>query len=159
MGLTTSTQTQACPCTDLSGLLGMDKGRCRGREQWRPDWTGRRYQPAIGTGPALVFLSVECASWFQCTVPGSVKGCCWAPLFVRAVDIRWGTSDVGWFLPYFSDSHKWNSLGQAPLPRAWQFYLFLEMKVLCTLSRTLRSSPVEWCARSPDRAHYKEKVL
>lgn len=129
MGLTTPTQTQACPEHRLIRAAWYGRGKVqRGRTMapWLEGQAlGRRYHPAIRTGPPLVFLSVERVSWFQCTVPAGVIGCCWAPLFVRSVDTRWSPGDRGWFLPYFSDSHKWEKHYRwAPLPTARKFHLF-----------------------------------
>lgn len=125
MGLTTPTQTQACPGHRLIRAAWNGQGKVKRERTMAPWLEGQALSAAIGTGPALVFLSVERVSWFQCTVPGGVKGHCWAPLFVRAVDTRWSPADGGWFPPYFSDSHKWEEHTLRALsPRAWLFHLF-----------------------------------
>lgn len=137
MGLTTPTQTQACPMHKLIRAAWNEGGKEQRGRTIAPWLVGQRYRPAIGTGPAPVFLSVERTSWFQCTVPGGVKGCCWAPLFMRAVDTRWSPWDVGWFPPYFADSRKWGKhYGWAPLPRAWELHVFGN-EVLCIMGRSV----------------------
>ena len=118
---------------------------------------GAALSAAIGTGPAPVFLPAERASWFQCTVPGGVKGCCRAPRFVRAVDTRWSPCDGGWFPPYFSDSCKWEKhCGWTPLPKAWELHLFGE-EAFCVVERAVLDPLVEWHIRPVKRTHYKEK--
>lgn len=98
----------------------------------------------------LLFSFLWSASWFPCTVPGGVKGRCWAPLFVRPVDTRWSPGDAGWFLPCFSDSHKWEKLlRRDPSPRTWEWHLlgdgsFVHPQKSCTFPYQVPGGSTVW---------------
>lgn len=105
MGLTSSTQTQTCPVHWLIRAVWNGQGRV-GRQRTMVPWLRGRLICCHRNRAGTCFPFCWAHRLVPCTVPGRVKGFCWAPMFVRAVDIRWSPGDGDQLLPYFSDYQK-----------------------------------------------------